>query len=160
MSLVSTPSTACRSPSACMIAKSSGYAYFLEKVVGRSEMKMLKRRRARTDPCWYAVLKAWLPAPFAISSGKGKAAIANHLHGHVDHVSIRQQSQQLVGEAVVPYSIIDCCEVDKHSSVLLSRKAILDVLCQQGELVYGQPPCRKPTCFCGSSGSMIGSARA
>jgi len=38
MSLLSTPSTACQSPSACMIARSSLYAYFLETVVGRSEM--------------------------------------------------------------------------------------------------------------------------
>jgi len=38
MSLLSTPSTACQSPSACMIARSSAYAYFLEMVVGRSEM--------------------------------------------------------------------------------------------------------------------------
>jgi len=38
MSLVSTPSTACQSPSACMIARSSAYAYFLETVIGRSEM--------------------------------------------------------------------------------------------------------------------------
>jgi len=37
MSLVSTPSTARQSPSACMIARSSAYAYFLETVVGRSE---------------------------------------------------------------------------------------------------------------------------
>jgi len=36
ISLVSTPSTACQSPSACMIARSS--AYFLETVIGRSEM--------------------------------------------------------------------------------------------------------------------------
>ena len=38
ISLFSTPSTACQSPSACMIAGSSAYAYFLETVVGRSEM--------------------------------------------------------------------------------------------------------------------------
>ena len=38
MSLVSTPSTACQSPSACMIARSSAYAYFLETVTGRSEI--------------------------------------------------------------------------------------------------------------------------
>jgi len=38
MSLLSTPSTACQSPSACMIARSSAYAYFLETVVGRLEM--------------------------------------------------------------------------------------------------------------------------
>jgi len=28
---------------------------------------------------------------FGISGGRGKAAIANHLHDHVDHVSVRQQ---------------------------------------------------------------------
>jgi len=40
--------------------------------------------------------------------------------------------------------IVGCCEVDKHSSGLLfSRKAILDVLCQQGDLVYGRPPVSK-----------------
>jgi len=38
MSLVRIPSTACQSPSACMIARSSAYAYFLETVVDRSEM--------------------------------------------------------------------------------------------------------------------------
>jgi len=50
--------------------------------------------------------------------------------------------QQLAGEAAVPYSVVGCCEVDKHSSdLLLSRKAILDV--QQGDLVYGRPPVSK-----------------
>jgi len=78
--------------------------------------------------------------------GEGKAAIANHLHDHVDHVSIRQQLQQLAGETVVPYNVVGCCEVDKHSSsLLLSWKAILDVLCQQGDLVYSQLPVSK-TC--------------
>ena len=62
----------------------------------------------------------------------------------MDHVSIRQQLQQLAGEAAVAYSIVGCCEVDKHSSGLLfSRKAILDVLCQQGDLLYGRPPVSK-----------------
>jgi len=37
MSLFTTPSTVCQSPSACMIARSSAYAYFLEMVIGRSE---------------------------------------------------------------------------------------------------------------------------
>jgi len=35
----------------------------------------------------------------AISGGKGKAAIANHLHDHLEHVYVMQQSQQLAGEA-------------------------------------------------------------
>jgi len=38
MSLVSTPSTASQSPSPRMIARLSAYAYFLEMVVGKSEM--------------------------------------------------------------------------------------------------------------------------
>jgi len=40
----------------------------------------------------------------------------------------------------MPYSVVGCCEVDKHSSgFLFSRKAVLNVLCQQGALVYGRP---------------------
>jgi len=38
MSMLSAPSTASQSPSACMIARSSTYAYFLETVAGRSEV--------------------------------------------------------------------------------------------------------------------------
>jgi len=38
MSLLCTPSTVCQSPSISMIATSLAYAYFLETVVGRSEM--------------------------------------------------------------------------------------------------------------------------
>jgi len=57
---------------------------------------------------------------------------------------IRQQSQELAGEAVMPCSVVGCCEVHKLSSGLLfSRKAILDVLCQQGDLVCGRPPVSK-----------------
>jgi len=51
MSLLSTPSTARQSPSACINARFSVYAYFLETVVGKSEKKILKRRAAETDPC-------------------------------------------------------------------------------------------------------------
>jgi len=63
-------------------------------------------------------------------------------------MSIMQQLQQLAGEAAVPYSVVGCCEVDKHSSSLLfSRKAILDVIRQQGDLVYGRPPVSKARQF-------------
>ena len=43
----------------------------------------------------------------------------------------------------MPYSVVGCCEIDKHSSGLLSRKAILDVLCQQRDLIYARPPVSK-----------------
>jgi len=59
-------------------------------------------------------------------------------------VSIRQQLQQFASEATVLYSVAGYCEVDKHSSgFLFSRKAVLDVLFQQGDLVYGRPPVSK-----------------
>jgi len=57
MSLLSVPSTACQSPSACMMARSSAYEKFLEMVVGRSEMQMLNSRGARTDPCGIPFLR-------------------------------------------------------------------------------------------------------
>jgi len=41
----------------------------------------------------------------------------------------------------VPYGVVGCCEVNKHSSGRLSSwKAIFNVLYQQGDLVYGRPP--------------------
>jgi len=69
------------SPSTCMITRSSAYAYFLETVVGRSEMYLLKRRGARTDPCGTPFLRR-RNLLFAISSGIGEAAIAKNLHDH------------------------------------------------------------------------------
>jgi len=43
----------------------------------------------------------------------------------------------------VPYTVVGCCEMDIHSYRLLCRKGILDVLFQQGELVYGLSPLSK-----------------
>jgi len=41
-----------------------------------------------------------------------------------------------------------CCEINKHSSgLLLSQKAILDVLRQHVELIYGRPPVVKARLF-------------
>jgi len=85
---------------------------------------LIRRRGARTDP-GETVLEASQLAPSAVSGGMGKAAIANHLHDHADHVSIRQQSQQLAGEAAVPYGVVGCCEIDKHSSAFLAEKLSL-----------------------------------
>jgi len=52
----------------------------------------------------------------------------------------------------MPYSILGCCEIDKHSSgLLLSRKAILDVLLQQGDLIYGRLHVSKACLFSGHS---------
>jgi len=100
-----------------MIAKSSAY---VSGDGGWQVRDLDVEEKGRQDrSLWDAVLEASQPAPLAISDGKGKAAIANHLHDHVDHVSIRQQWQQLAGEAAVPYDVVGCCEVDEHSSGLL-----------------------------------------
>jgi len=55
-------------------------------------------------------------------------------------------------------SVVGCCGIDKHSfGLLLCRKAILDVPCQQGHLIYTvDHPCRKPGCSCGCNVSMTG----
>jgi len=43
----------------------------------------------------------------------------------------------------MPYSVIGCCEIDKHSFDLLCQKAIVDILCHQGDLIYGRTPVLK-----------------
>ena len=89
MSLLSITSTACQSPSACMIARSSAYAYFLEMVVGKSEMLMLKRRGARTDHCGTPFLRRrnLLRLPFPVVRLKLRKLPLNRLH---DHASLHQ----------------------------------------------------------------------
>ena len=52
-------------------------------------------------------------------SGKGEAVVYDKLHDNFDHVPVWQQMQKLAGEAVVPYGIIGCCEINKHSTGLL-----------------------------------------
>jgi len=82
---------------------------------------MLKRRSTRTDSCETPYLRRGNLHLFPISSGKVETAITNHLHDHSDHVSIRQQLQQLAGEAAITYGVVCSCEVDKYSSGLLTR---------------------------------------
>jgi len=73
---------------------------------------MLKRRGARIDPCGTPFLRGrnLLLWPFPVVMVKLRL---------LDHVSIRQQSQQLADETAVPYSVVGCCEVDENSSGLL-----------------------------------------
>ena len=57
MSLLSTPSTACQSPSACIIARLSAYAYFLESgwQVGDVDVE---EKGCQDRSLWDAVLQA------------------------------------------------------------------------------------------------------
>ena len=101
---------------------------------------MLKRRGARTDPCGTPFLRRrnLILLPFPVVRVKLRLPTISTI------MSIMQEFQQLAGEAGVPYSIVGSCEVDKQSSGLLfNPKAILDVPCQQGDLVYGRPPVSK-----------------
>jgi len=41
-------------------------------------------------------------------------------------------------------NVVGWCEIDKHSSgFFLSRNAVVDVLRQQGDLIYGRSPVSK-----------------
>ena len=60
---------------------------------------------------------------------KGEASVPNKFHDHLDHVLVRQKSQQLAGEATVPDSVTSCCQIDKYGTGLLScLKRILSIL--------------------------------
>ena len=59
-------------------------------MVGRPEVDV-EEKRCQDRSLWDAVREALQPASFAVFGGEGEAAIANHLHDHVNHVSIRQQ---------------------------------------------------------------------
>jgi len=88
MSLLCTPSTVYQSPSACVIARSLPYAYciayFLEKMVGMSEMQMLKKRGARKIPMGR---RSGGVVTFAVAGVTVK--LTNQLHDQVDHAPVR-----------------------------------------------------------------------
>jgi len=88
------------------------------------------RRGARTNPCGTPFLshRNLLLLLFPVG-GKGEAAIANHLHDHVNHVSMMQQLKQLAGEAAVPYSVVGCCEVDNTAPALFLAKNLSLMSC-------------------------------
>ena len=61
--------------------------------------------------------------------------IINKLHHHLDHVPIGQESKKLAGKAPMPYSVISCCDVDKHSTdFLFIFKAIFNILTHASDL--------------------------
>jgi len=72
MSLVSTPSTACQSPSACIIVGSSTYAYFLETVVWQVGGVGVEEKERQDRSLWDAFLRHrnLLLLPFPVVSVK------------------------------------------------------------------------------------------
>ena len=83
-------------------------------------------------------------ARFAVSGGKGEATIADYLHDHTHHACH-------VAIAVTcrwGCDTIQCrmllWDWQTQLWLFVSRKAILDVLCQQGDQIYVDLPFRKP----------------
>ena len=73
-------------------------------------------------------------------------------------VTSSMQMQKLAGEAEVPYGIIGCCEINKHStSLLFMQKALLDALSQESDLIYVDLPCHKPAFSLARGGSIMDS---
>ena len=91
-------------------------------------MYMLKRRGSKTNPCgrqffWRRSLLDLLSPVVRVNS------VPNKFYDHLDHVLIRQKSQQLAGEATVPDGIISSCQTNKHgTNLLFCIKRILNVL--------------------------------
>ena len=75
---------------------------------------------AKTDSCGTPFLRRrnllCIPLPVI----RVKLRFVCKLHDHFDHAPVWQQTQKLAGEAAVPYIIIGCCEISKHSTSLLS----------------------------------------
>ena len=67
--------------------------------------------------------------------GKGKTATIDKFYHHLDHVLIGKVSKELAGKAPMPYGVLCCCEVDKHTTgFLFIFKAILNILTYANDL--------------------------
>ena len=111
-------------------------------------MYMLKRRGAKTDPCGTPFFRRRSLLCFAVTSGQGEASVPNKFHDHPDHVLVRQKSQQLAGEDMVPDSVASSCQINKHGiSLLFCSKRILNVLCEQNDLICGRLSVSKSSLF-------------
>ena len=156
MSLLSAPSVACQSPSACMMARSSAHAYFLEMVVGRSEMWMLNSRGARTYPRGTPFLRRrdLLLWPFLVVSVKLR----------LPTISMIMWTMCLSGKNHSSLQLRWRCHTVSEAAVWLTNTAPAFFLSEKLSAMScvnrvtwstADHPCRKPTCSCGSNGSMI-----
>ena len=62
---------------------------------------------------WDAILLASQPALFATTSGKCEAPVLDKLYDHSYHAFVRQESEQLAGEATVSDTVINRCQIYK-----------------------------------------------
>jgi len=83
MSLVSTASTVCESPSACMIVRSSAICILSGDGDWQVRDVDVEEKGCHDRSLWDAVLRRRNLLRMS------EAAMANHLHDHADHVSSR-----------------------------------------------------------------------
>ena len=87
----------------------------LGEVVNVNVKKEWSQNRTLRD----AIFESSQPAFSSTTVGEGRIVIIDKLHHHLDHVPAWQESKELAGKAVMPYSVICCCEVDRHSTGFL-----------------------------------------
>jgi len=133
-----------------MIARSSAYVFFLETVVGKSDMYVEEKGRQRTDPCGTPFLRRrnLLRLPFPVVRVKLRLPTismvmwAMCLSGsHCSSLHVRPQCHTVLKAAV---------RSTYTAPAFFSWKAILDVLCQQGDLVYARSRVRSPPASVGA----------
>ena len=81
----------------------------------------LNKRGARTEPCGTPSLRRrnlLLYGPLPVAGVKLRFRTSSMIKGN--HVPVWKQAQKFAGEVAVPHGVVDCCEIDKHSTCLLS----------------------------------------
>ena len=127
---------------ACMIARSSAYAYFLELMIGMSQVKMFKRRGAKTHLRRMSFLRR-----------------RNLLRLLLPVVKVMLRLPTIT--MCLLGSNCSSCKIDKHSSCLLSQKSYPRCLASAQWPDLRLTSCvKKPAYFHGSNGSMIGWTQA
>ena len=127
---------------------------------GRSYMYMSKRGEAKTDLCGTPFFRRRSVLGLLSPVVRVKLLFPTKFRDHLDHVLVRQKSQQLAGEATVPDSVISNCQIYKHGTRLLfCLKRTLNVLRKQNDLIHARLFVSKSSCSFGSKGSTISSTR-
>jgi len=91
---------------------------------------MVKRRGIRTDPYGTTVLRCHNLLRLLLLVGRVKLQLPTSSMIMQTMCLSGSNHSNLQVQPRIPYSVVGCCEIDKHSSGLLSKRAILDGLHQ------------------------------